>query len=93
MKKEYKIINVLLPLAIPREYSYKVEKTMWPQLQFGIRVEVPLRNKLYSAIMISEVEEESSALKKLRFIRAIIDDHPIITRQQYKLWGLSLIHI
>ena len=60
---------------------------MWPQLQFGIRVEVPLRNKLYSAIMISEVEEESSALKKLRFIRAIIDDHPIITRQQYKLWG------
>ena len=87
MKKEYKIINVLLPLAIPREYSYKVEKTMWPQLQFGIRVEVPLRNKLYSAIMISEVEEESSALKKLRFIRAIIDDHPIITRQQYKLWG------
>ena len=87
VKKEYKIINVLLPLAIPREYSYKVEKTMWPQLQFGIRVEVPLRNKLYSAIMISEVEEESSALKKLRFIRAIIDDHPIITRQQYKLWG------
>ena len=77
----------MLPLAIPREYSYKVEKTMWPQLQFGIRVEVPLRNKLYSAIMISEVEEESSALKKLRFIRAIIDDHPIITRQQYKLWG------
>ena len=59
---------------------------MWPQLQFGIRVEVPLRNKLYSAIMISEAEEDTSGLKKLRFIRAIIDDHPIITRQQHNLW-------
>ena len=86
MKKEYKIINVLLPLAIPKEYSYKVEKAMWPLLQFGIRVEVPLRNKLYSAIMISEVNEEAPSLKKLRFIRAVIDEHPIITNQQYKLW-------
>ncbi len=87
MKKEYKVINVLLPLAIPREYSYKVEKAMWPSLQFGIRVEVPLRNKLYSAVMIDEVEEDTSALKKLRYIRAIIDEHPIITRQQYTLWS------
>ncbi len=87
VKKEYKVINVLLPLAIPREYSYKVEKDLWPSLQFGIRVEVPLRNKLYSAVMIDEVEEDTSALKKLRFIRAIIDEHPIITRQQYDLWN------
>ncbi len=86
MKKAYKVINVLLPLAIPKVYSYKVEEELWPQIHFGIRVEVPLRNKLYSGIIIEEIEEDTSSLQKLRFIRSVIDDLPIITKHQFTLW-------
>ena len=86
MEKAYKVIKVILPLAVPKEYSYKVEQSLWPQLQFGVRIEVPLRNKLYAAIMIGEVEEDKNALHKLRFIRSVIDTHPIITQSQYSLW-------
>ncbi len=86
MKQEFKVIQVLLPLAIPRVYSYKVEKSLWSGLQFGVRVEVPLRNKLYSGIFIEETEEETGTLRKLRYIRAILDAKPIITPIQFALW-------
>ncbi len=56
------------------------------QIKFGIRVEVPLRNKLYSGIVIGESEEAPPTLAKVRYIRSIIDTHPIITDEQYSLW-------
>lgn len=84
--KNYKYIDVLLPIAIPKVYSYRVEEHFWPMIQFGKRVEVPLRNKLYSAIIIREIEKPD-ALVQLRSIRAIIDSEPIITEQQHTLWS------
>jgi len=83
--KEYKYIEVLLPLAIPKVYSYRVEKIYWNDIQFGVRVEVPLRNKLYSAIIIKEIEKPD-VLIQLRSIRAVIDRESIITKHQYELW-------
>jgi len=59
---------------------------MWPSIQFGRRVEVPLRNKLYSAIIIKEIEKPEG-LVQLRSVRAIIDTEAIITEQQYTLWS------
>jgi len=84
--KAYKYIDVLLPIAIPKVYSYRVEELMWPSIQFGRRVEVPLRNKLYSAIIIKEIEKPEG-LVQLRSVRAIIDTEAIITEQQYTLWS------
>jgi len=86
VKKAFKIINVLLPLAIPKVYSYKVEKAYWDSVQFGVRVEVPLRNKLLSGIVIEETDENPHSLHKLRYIVSVIDKIPIITQEQYKLW-------
>lgn len=83
--QEYKYINVILPLAIPKVYSYRVEEQFWSKIQFGVRVEVPLRNKLYSAILIEEIEKPDT-LHKLRSIRAVLDDNQIITEEQLGLW-------
>ena len=86
-KKAFKIIRVLLPLAIPKVYSYKVDETMWEQVKYGVRVEVPLRNKLLSGLVIEEIEEEDlHTLHKLRYIVSVIDEEPIITAEQYRLW-------
>jgi len=86
LKVEYKVVNILLPLAIPKVYSYKIEKAFWSSIEFGIRVEVPLRNKLYSGIIIEENEDHKESIYKLRFIRSIIDAKPVITPEQYSLW-------
>ncbi len=86
MDQQKKYIDVILPLAIPKVYTYLVKEEDWDAIQFGIRVEVPLRNKLYSAIVIGE-NEAINSLQKVRPIRSIIDDAPIITKQQYTLWS------
>lgn len=83
--EKYKYIRVILPLAVPKIYSYRVEVADWDKIQFGVRVEVPLRNKLYSAILIDEIEKPDT-LHRLKSIRSFIDTHPIITPQQYTLW-------
>lgn len=80
-----KYISVILPLAVPKVYSYKVDEKLWPLIQFGIRVEVPLRNKLYSAIVIGETGP-GDGLHKIRNIRSVIDTDPVITSQQYEFW-------
>ena len=83
--QEFKYISVILPLAIPKVYSYRVEEEFWPLIQYGVRVEVPLRNKLYSAIIIEEIEKPDT-LHKLRSIRSVLDQSPIITNEQLSLW-------
>ncbi len=83
--EKYKYISVILPLAIPKVYTYRVPKENWKNIQFGLRVEVPLRNKLYSAIIIEEVDAPDSLVKP-RSVRSFIDKKPIITKEQLSLW-------
>lgn len=86
MKKENKYIDVILPLAVPKVYSYEVPEELGQHIQFGIRVEVPLRNKLYSAIVIGE-RQNIEGLQRARKVRSIIDTGPIITEEQFTLWS------
>ncbi|NNE26153.1 MAG: primosomal protein N' [Saprospiraceae bacterium] len=85
MQQDKKYIDVILPLAVPKVYSYSVPEELRATIQFGIRVEVPLRNKLYSALVIGE-KDKIDGLQKARDIRSIIDEEPIISQKQYTLW-------
>ena len=81
---EDKCVEVLLPLAIPKTYSYRVSNDLIADIAFGIRVEVPLRNKLYSGIVISIAEVSPN--KKLRDVISVLDKVPIITKRQFQFW-------
>ncbi len=79
------LIKVLLPLAIPRSYSYKVPEALQSQIRFGIRVEIPLRGKLYSGIVVNTSAEEEDLVKP-KAIVSIIDHEAVVTSTQLKLW-------
>jgi primosomal protein N' len=49
-KKKY--VSVVFPLALPKILIYEVGEELMDRIQFGIQVEVPLRNKLYSAVVV-----------------------------------------
>ena len=55
-------------------------------MKFGIRVEVPLRNKLYSAIVV-RVDQDLELEYKARKLISVIDEKPIISEDQYKFWS------
>ncbi len=77
-------VDVLLPLAIPKAYTYSVPIEYHDQVKVGIRVEVPLRNKLYSAI-VTRVHREVPVVKT-RHIIALLDESPIVTSIQLDFW-------
>jgi primosomal protein N' (replication factor Y) len=79
-------VQVLLPLALPKPYTYYVPETMISQIQFGVRVEVQFgRNRLYTAIVVKILEEKPEGLKP-KAILSVVDAHPIVTVNQMKLW-------
>lgn len=79
-------MNVVLPLALPKPYTYAVPEEWVAEMQFGIRVEVQFgKNKLYSGLVIA-VHDEAPTDHRPKPILAVIDDKPIIEPVQLELW-------
>ncbi|MDA9773654.1 primosomal protein N' [Saprospiraceae bacterium] len=86
MKKELvHVVQVILPLALPRTYTYRVSDELLDEISFGRRVEVPLRNKLYSGIIASEVKAVFPD-KSLKNIVSVFDEAPVLNARQFKFW-------
>ena len=83
-KKEIQFAEVLLPLAIPKTYTYSIPQEFVDQISFGIRVEVPLRNKLYSGIVINTHNNPPDG--GTRFITSVLDKTPVINSFQFEFW-------
>ena len=70
--------SVILPLALPSVFTYKISEELKPEIQFGVRVEVQFGNgaDLYSAIVVgfSNVAPEGNT----KSILSVIDKTPII---------------
>ncbi len=78
-------VSVILPLAIPKTYTYGVPDHLKKDIEFGRRVEVPLKNKLYSGL-ITELYQDVLLEYKTKNILSVIDDEPIIHEYQYAFW-------
>ncbi len=78
--------EVILPLPLPRIFSYAVPEEFVSKLQFGVRVEVPFgKNKRYSALVVS-LSNEAPEGYKVKPIYNVLDDDPIIHTTQFKFW-------
>ena len=84
-QKNTTYVTAILPLAIPKTYTYAVPDALVPEVEFGKRIEVPLKNKLYSAVIV-KVEQNLSLSYKTKSIVSVIDDEPIIHHYQYEFW-------
>lgn len=80
-------VTVILPLALPKEYTYYVPFEMLHQIKPGIRVEVQFgKNKLYSALVYLVSDEKPDGYTPKPIV-SIIDEEPIVTAKQFKFWN------
>jgi primosomal protein N' (replication factor Y) len=78
-------LEVILPLAIPKTYTYSVPRNLLKKIKPGCRVEVVFgKNKKYSGIIKSITKIKPSYATK--DILNVIDDEPILYPQQLQLW-------
>ena len=80
-------INVILPIPIDKEFTYKVNKDEAAFLQPGMRVAVQFgKSKVYSAL-VSKIHSTPPEVYEAKDIEHILDEDPIVTENQLKLWG------
>lgn len=79
-------VEVILPLSIPKLYTYRVPNALNQEVKIGKRAVVQFgKSKIYTAI-IAAVSEKAPSSYEAKYLIDIIDDKPIITQNQLKLW-------
>ena len=85
------LYDIILPLAIADVYTYNIPDTLLPIANCqspitGRRVLVPLGKKSVIGIIYRRHEGELAPNIKVRDVLQIVDETPIITAEQLKLW-------
>lgn len=78
--------DVILPIPVHREFTYRVPFEMNDYIQEGVRVVVPFgKSKFYTAI-VTKLHETIPSDYSAKYIEYVLDDTPIITGTQYSFW-------
>ena len=79
------LAEVIIPVALPQNYTWSVPASMRDQVQIGIRVEVNLGARRRYAGIIKRLHTDKPDFKPKPIIQ-VLDDHPIVTETQLIFW-------
>jgi primosomal protein N' (replication factor Y) (superfamily II helicase) len=78
--------EVIIPLLLPKNYTWAIPPHLQDRVKTGIRVEVVLgKNKKYAGL-IKRVHQNKPAAFTPKDILSVLDDAPIIYHNQFALW-------
>lgn len=79
-------IEVILPLSLPKTFTYSVSEAEYNYIKKGMRVAVPFgKSKIYTALVI-EIHQNKPTLYEAKEIHQILDEKPIIAEIQIAHW-------
>ena len=79
-------IEVVLPLAVTKTFTYQVSQTEFNYIQLGMRVAVPFgKTKIYTALVIDK-NNKPPQLYQPKEIHQILDDKPVVNSFQIEHW-------
>lgn len=79
-------VDVIVPLALPQKYTYRVPQEFNDEVRIGKRALVQFgKSKFYSAI-IHNVHTQAPTAYTAKYIDSVIDEKPIVTEKQLKMW-------
>jgi len=79
-------VDVILPVPIHREFTYRVPFELNEAVFAGARVIVPFgKSKLITGV-ITDIHERIPDQYQTKYIEHLLDDQPIITPIQYNFW-------
>lgn len=85
--RETLFVEVILPLAIAKNYTYRVPFEWNSQVEIGKRVVVQFgKSKLYTAI-IASIGSQPPEKYEAKYIVEILDTQPAVTHDQLQFWG------
>ena len=79
-------IETILPLSLPKTFTYSVSEAEYHYIKIGMRVAVPFgKNKIYTALVV-DIHQIPPTLYEAKEIHQILDEKPIVNEFQIKHW-------
>ncbi len=79
-------IEVIIPLSLPKTFTYRVSEAEYNFIKKGFRIAVPFgKNKIYTALVI-DLHQNAPTLYEAKEISQILDEKPIVTEFQINHW-------
>lgn len=84
--RETLFVEVILPLAIAKNYTYRVPFQLNDAVAVGKRVVVQFgKSKLYTAVILS-IGNQAPDKYEAKYLMDVLDDRPVVTAQQLQFW-------
>jgi primosomal protein N' (replication factor Y) len=82
----YYFIEVVLPLAVSKTFTYQVSEAEFNYIQIGMRVAVPFgKTKIFTALVIEKTNTPPQ-LYQAKEIHQILDEKPVVNSFQIQHW-------
>lgn len=79
-------IDVIIPIPLPKLFTYSITLSEANFLSVGMRVSVPFgKSKIYTGIVF-RIHNEAPVAYEAKEIHQILDDAPIVNEKQLQLW-------
>jgi len=79
-------VEVVLPLAVPKTFTYQVSEAEFHYIQIGMRVAVPFgKTKIYTALVLHK-NNTPPQLYEAKEIHQILDESPVVNSFQIEHW-------
>ncbi len=78
--------DVILPLPLAQEFTYRLPKECAHQVTIGSRVVVPFGRKKYYTGLVVKVYDRYEGTLDLKPIYQVLDSHPIVLPYQISFW-------
>src|SRR5690606_7889050 len=79
-------VEVVLPLAIAKSYTYRIPFELNDKVAVGVRVIVQFgKNKIYSAV-VKNITTDPPQQYEAKYILDVVDNEPIVNDTQLQMW-------
>ena len=79
-------IEVIVPLSLPKTFTYRVSESEYAFIKKGMRIAVPFgKSKIYTALAI-DLHQNAPTLYEAKEIHQILDEKPIVNENQINHW-------
>lgn len=79
-------VDVVLPLALPKTYTYSIPSSLAGEIKVGMRVVVSFGKKKLYAALVYRVHQQAPVNYQTKDILQLIDETPIVLPTQLKFW-------
>ena len=79
-------VDVIVPLAVPNWYTYRVPRELVQEIQVGVRVVVQFGAKRFYTAVVRNIHQTPPLNYQAKYVEAVLDEKPIVYNAQLKLW-------